>query len=212
MGHFAVQISTRVFSVDEVLSPYVYVFYISFIVSFLFTPIMRAVAIYYNIVDQPDRLRKMHQMPVAYLGGVAVFLGWISGLAITQFLSIHRQEAGWNIGHPSIKFSIVLGALIIIVLGLWDDLHGVKPIGKICGQVAAAIFLLMDDVGTQCARPLIAPIYYRLDGFLGGTLGDPMLTSWFMPTVYVCSATLVVTIVVFCCNATNLMDGLDGLC
>ena len=44
MGHFAAQISTRVFSVDEVLSPYVYVFYISFIVSFLFTPIMQRVA------------------------------------------------------------------------------------------------------------------------------------------------------------------------
>src|SRR3954462_14476418 len=136
MGHVFAQLSPRAYSVDQVLSPYVYVFYVSFIVSFLFPPIMRGVAIFYNIVDNPDRLRKMHQMPVAYLGGVAVFLGWMSGLAITQFLSIHRQEAGWNIGHPSIKFSIVLGALIIIVLGLWDDLHGVKPIGKILGQVA----------------------------------------------------------------------------
>src|SRR4051812_32067823 len=82
------------FSVDHVLSPYVYVFYISFIVSFLFTPIMRAVAIYYHIVDQPDRLRKMHQMPVAYLGGVAVFLGWISGLSPSSSRSIASRPAG----------------------------------------------------------------------------------------------------------------------
>jgi UDP-GlcNAc:undecaprenyl-phosphate GlcNAc-1-phosphate transferase len=61
---------------DSVLSPHVYVFYVAFLVSFFFTPIMRSVAIYYGIIDQPDQIRKMHSAPVAYLGGVAVFLGW----------------------------------------------------------------------------------------------------------------------------------------
>src|SRR6266566_68811 len=59
---------------DQVLQHYVWVFYAAFIVAFLFTPIMRGVATYYGIIDQPDRLRKMHNVPVAYLGGVAVFL------------------------------------------------------------------------------------------------------------------------------------------
>src|SRR5687768_12670159 len=102
------QLTSRVFSVDEVLSPYVYVFYASFIVAFIFTPIMRMVAIHYNIVDNPDRLRKMHQSPVAYLGGVAIFLGLLAGLAISQYLVLHRQEPGWPSPHPGIKFSIVL--------------------------------------------------------------------------------------------------------
>src|SRR5438477_169158 len=62
------------FTADEVLSPYMYVFYAAFVVAFMFTPIMRAVALYYGIVDQPDKVRKMHSTPVAYLGGVAVFL------------------------------------------------------------------------------------------------------------------------------------------
>src|SRR3954463_3737544 len=106
---------SRVFSVDQVLSPYIYVFYVSFIVSFLFTPVMRAVAIFYDIVDNPDRVRKMHVSPVAYLGGVAVFLGWIAGLAISQYLSLHRQYPGWPVPHPSIKFSLVMGRLIIVV-------------------------------------------------------------------------------------------------
>src|SRR5688572_140030 len=128
------QVFSRVFSVDEVLSPYVYVFYVSFGVSFIFTPIMRAVAIYYGIVDNPDRARKMHLVPVAYLGGAAVFLGWLSGLAISQYLMLHRLEAGWPISHPSVNLGVVIGALIVIVLGLWDDFLGLPPLGKILGQ------------------------------------------------------------------------------
>src|SRR5690349_17611791 len=107
MGNVVAQYGSVVFTADEVLSPYVYVFYAAFIVSFLFTPVMRAVAITYNIVDNPDRARKMHLLPVAYLGGVAVFLGWLSGLAVSQFLSLHRLEPGWPVPHAHIKFSIV---------------------------------------------------------------------------------------------------------
>src|SRR5213080_4685216 len=84
----------RAFSADEVLSPYVYVFYASFLVAWIFTPIMRQVAIYYGIVDQPDQLRKIHKTPVAYLGGVALFLGWIAGMAMSQFLYLHRNAPG----------------------------------------------------------------------------------------------------------------------
>ena len=81
-------------SADQVLSPYVYVFYASFIVAFIFTPVMRSVAIYYNIVDKPDLVRKLHGQSVAYLGGVAVFLGWLAGMAITQFVGVHHLLPG----------------------------------------------------------------------------------------------------------------------
>ncbi len=88
------QIPATEYSVDEVLSPYIYVFYVAFLISFFFTPAMQSVATHYGIIDAPDNKRKMHNTPVAYLGGVAVFLGWISGLAISQFLQLHRTEPG----------------------------------------------------------------------------------------------------------------------
>src|SRR5262245_17933618 len=105
---------TRVFSADQVMSPYIYVFYVAFLVAYFFTPIMRAVAIYYGIIDEPDNLRKLHAKPVAYLGGVAVFLGWIAGLATTQFIQVHGNEAGVP-PHLRIDFSIVVGATLIVV-------------------------------------------------------------------------------------------------
>src|SRR3954447_3546090 len=112
------QFGPPAFSADQILSPYIYVFIVAFVVAFLFTPVMQKVATFYNIIDQPDRVRKNHAQPVAYLGGVAVFLGWLSGLALSQFLAIHHQAPGWETPHPVLSFGIVMGALVVVALGL----------------------------------------------------------------------------------------------
>jgi UDP-GlcNAc:undecaprenyl-phosphate GlcNAc-1-phosphate transferase len=188
---------------DDVLSPYVYVFYAAFLISFIFTPIMRSIAMYYDIVDRPDQTRKMHSAPVAYLGGVAVFMGWVAGLAMTQ-LHIPLAEIGME--HLRVKISIVIGASLIIVLGLWDDLRHIKPWIKIAGQIAAALLLLTKGVGVNCLAPVIDPINLRLANSFGPHFIVPETL------IPILSSIVVVVLVVGCCNATNLLDGLDGLC
>jgi UDP-GlcNAc:undecaprenyl-phosphate GlcNAc-1-phosphate transferase len=201
-------------SADSILGPYIYVFYASFLVAFLFTPVMRMVASFYGIIDAPDQVRKMHRRPIAYLGGVAVFLGWLCGLTLSLFLNLHRRDVGWNNDHPVIKFSIVLGAMIIIVLGLWDDIYGLKPRAKIAGQLVAAVFLLVDDVGIECTRSFLVPAIARIYPlFSGGQPLDMNITpAWCNWLVWGSSGLLVVLAVIGCCNATNLLDGMDGLC
>jgi UDP-GlcNAc:undecaprenyl-phosphate GlcNAc-1-phosphate transferase len=202
---------------DQVLEQYVWVFYAAFIVSFLFTPLLRVVATYYGIIDQPDRVRKMHSVPVAYLGGMAVFLGWLTGLAVSQFRPLPIIEPGLA-EHVTISFSIVAGACVIIVLGLWDDILGVKPWVKVTGQVASAFFLISEGIGTHCTaivfnvlnRWLIArqqPGQWLHGLAHGGTF--LVVPEWI---TILTSSVIVVCVVVACCNATNLMDGLDGLC
>jgi UDP-GlcNAc:undecaprenyl-phosphate GlcNAc-1-phosphate transferase len=203
----------RFFTWDQVLSPYVVVFYAAYVVAFLFTPVMRHIARYYGIIDQPDGLRKMHTQPVAYLGGVAVFLGWLTGLAVSQFLVIHRVEPGMPT-NPIINFGIVVAASLIVLLGLWDDVKRISPWKKITVQVAAALILVFNEVGHRSAWIFIAPIATRLAnyGMLPGmTVADvpALYQHWVVAAV---STVFVVAIVVVCCNATNLMDGLDGLC
>jgi UDP-GlcNAc:undecaprenyl-phosphate GlcNAc-1-phosphate transferase len=216
LGPFLAQLPTRVYSVNEVVPPYIYVFYAAFAVSFLLTPLMRIVALYYGIIDRPDNVRKMHTVPIAYLGGVAVFVGWLAGLAISQFLVLHRMEDGWPTTYPIIKFSIVIGGLIIVVLGLWDDTQGVRPRVKIAAQVAAALFLLWDGAGLEAAKPLLNVIAYKfiqvpgvLDTFYNGVMPANPVPDWLIVSV---SSVMVIGIIVICCNASNLMDGLDGLC
>ncbi|MGD0540932.1 MAG: MraY family glycosyltransferase [Tepidisphaeraceae bacterium] len=188
---------------DTVLSPHVYVFYAAWLVSFIFTPIMRAIANYYGIIDHPDHLRKLHKSPVAYLGGVAVFMGWLAGLATSQ---LHIPDAEIGSPHLQVKLNIVFGALIIVLLGLWDDVKRIPPRNKILGQVIVAIILLKGGVGSHCLDPLIVPINVRLQNALG--------PHFFIPDIVtaVMSWSFVIAAVVGCCNATNLLDGLDGLC
>lgn len=187
---------------DTVLSPHVYVFYAAFIVSFIFTPIMRQVAIQYGIIDQPDRVRKLHSAPVAYLGGVAVFIGWVAGLATSQ-LHIPADEIGSP--HLQVKLNIVIGAMLIIGLGLLDDVKRIRPRHKILGQVIAAIILLQGGVGTHCLDPLFTPFNVRVQNAIGPQF---VVAPW---VIGVASSCFVVLMVVGCCNATNLLDGLDGL-
>src|SRR5688500_3597182 len=158
--HFLAQIPSQHYSADEVAAPYIYVFYAAFIVSFFFTPVMQMVASYYGIIDEPDNKRKLHSAPVAYLGGVAVFLGWISGMAISQFLQLHRTEPGL-LPHLKVPFSIVVGASVIVLLGLWDDIQHISPRVKIAGQMFAAVCLLLEGVGMTSTRPLLLPILGR---------------------------------------------------
>ena len=204
---------SRLLTADDVLEQYVYVFYGAFIVSFLFTPIMRVVANYYGIIDEPDRVRKMHNVPVAYLGGMAVFLGWLTGLAISQFRRLPIHEPGMPL-HVTINFSIVAGACVIIVLGLWDDILGIRPWVKIGGQALAALLLIGEGIGTTCTALFFNTLngWMRLQQEPGRWLAG-LPTLQFPPEVtYFTSAVVVVFVVVGCCNATNLMDGLDGLC
>jgi UDP-GlcNAc:undecaprenyl-phosphate GlcNAc-1-phosphate transferase len=206
----------RTFSVDLYLEQYIWVFYGAFIISFVFTPVMRVVASYYHIIDEPDRVRKMHNVPVAYLGGMAVFLGWLTGLAISQFRHLPFHEPGLP-AHVTINFSIIAGACVIIVIGLWDDVLGIKPWVKIAGQAGAATFLVADGIGTQCTGLFFNTLNNWLSGqqqpgnWLAGMAGSHILLvpGW---VTYVTSSIVVIFVVVACCNATNLMDGLDGLC
>ena len=203
---------TLIFSVDAVLSPYIYVFYGAFLVSLLFTPVMRAIALHYNIIDRPDLVRKLHKEPIAYLGGVAIFLGWLAGLVVSQLVYIHAV----SMEHPEVRsvqvnFSIVLGGFIIVVLGLFDDIRSIKPTMKITGQVLAAVVLLAMGIGDDSMKPILDALANRVNLVIYGA-GKPedfMIPIW-LENMF--SAGLVITLVVFCCNATNLMDGLDGLC
>jgi UDP-GlcNAc:undecaprenyl-phosphate GlcNAc-1-phosphate transferase len=200
------QLAPKVISLDDVLSPYIFVFYVAFLVAFVMTPLMRRVATHYWIVDEPDLARKVHKAPTAYLGGVALFLGWICGMAIAQYLKLHRLQPGWSTPYPVVKFSIVIGAIIIVILGLWDDIRKISPKVKIGGQVLAATFLLWDGVGIEVTRPLLVPLMTRLGPLFGIT---PVLPEWL---VFATSSAVVLLLVVGCCNASNLLDGLDGLC
>src|SRR6056297_1526045 len=70
-------------SLLEIFNSYIFIFLVSFVVTVCATPLLRRLAIANGIVDRPTDPRKAHKLPVAYLGGIAVYIGVLSGIAFS---------------------------------------------------------------------------------------------------------------------------------
>ena len=126
------------------LNSYSGLFLIAFLVTLLVTPLVRRLAIALDIVDRPDQKRKQHALPVAYLGGFAVFFGIIAAIGYSYTMT----DGMAGIFAP-IPVSIVLGILAITFTGLADDVWGWDPRLKIAGQLVAAAALAAEQVGVR---------------------------------------------------------------
>jgi len=178
-----------------VIAPYLGVFVVAFAVSCLLTPMMRLLAARHGVVDSPDIRRKGHVRPVAQLGGVSLFLGWLAAVIAGYFTAPHAAAAGSGLAYVRFPISVIVGAGAITLTGLFDDVYSISPRVKIGGQLFAAAALAYQDVGPQ----LVDHALYALG------LGAP---EWL---VYALGTMAIAVFVVGGCNAMNLLDGLDGL-
>lgn len=184
-------------SVLEVLAQVWPIALASFLVSLLATPLCRRIALRYRIVDRPDDFLKPHKKPIPYLGGVAIFLGWFAGVGIALFYNA-AAPPGWHV-RPEMMLTYAACGLAIMVVGLFDDLRVMRPKPKLIANIAVALVLLLMGLGDQLVTVLTG---------LMGVQFEPH-ERW-LQLVY--SVPLMLFIVVGACNATNLIDGLDGLC
>ncbi len=175
----------------------------AFAVSLVATPLCRRYALHKNIVDRPDEFLKPHKRPIPYLGGVAIFLGWGAGIlfALALFAATPHPTAAAR--GPLLSTTLTLGiltaGLAITLLGLFDDLHLASPVVKLAGGLVVAVILMLFGLGDDTLLLLLRSI---------GTHPEDLPRA----PVLAVSIPLTVFIVLGACNATNLIDGLDGLC
>jgi len=164
----------------------------SFAVSLGATWLCKKIAIKFGIVDKPDDLVKTHKEPIAYLGGVGIFIGLAVGIMIGIIYLKDQKFFGtalkWLLG-------ILGGGAIACVVGLIDDILVMKPGQKILGQIVAAVFLILAGV-----MPNLSLIAEQVN-----------LTIPYNVEI-VLQALIVVFFVLGASNSLNLLDGLDGLC
>jgi len=199
----------------NVIAPYMGVFFAAFFVSIIATPLMRMLAIRNGIVDLPDLKRKNHLEPVAYLGGVAIFLGWLIAIGLAYFLVREEDilgQTGFNplrLVRSNPLLSIMIGAGAITLTGLFDDIYGINPRVKIGGQLFAAAALANYNVGTQ-----LIGLVFSIIGIHALPLpwDLPLVGADLLPMVnYILATALIAAMVLGGCNSMNLIDGLDGL-
>ncbi len=121
----------------------------SFGAALLFTPLARALARATGYLDHPGE-RKPHPEPTALLGGLAV----AAALAAGPLLAV--LVVGDTIVSPPL--GIWIGAALSLLLGLIDDRAPMSPAGKLLGQIAAALFLVVGgtESGFVAEHPILA--------------------------------------------------------
>ena len=212
-------------SVVEVLADKWWIGLLSLAVGLIATPVVRTIAYRRKIVDKPDDLLKPHGRPVAYLGGLAMFAGLLAGLAgyllvmpnlaghwrdLTEALvNLHWRESHDLaqsmppplLGNPLWQLlAIAFASTLITIVGLVDDLRSLTPRQKIYGQLVAAGILLVGGIADKTSLTILGPIF---------EWASAQPPEWLILSA---SAVMCLMIVVGACNATNLLDGMDGLC
>ncbi|MDR1851482.1 MAG: undecaprenyl/decaprenyl-phosphate alpha-N-acetylglucosaminyl 1-phosphate transferase [Propionibacteriaceae bacterium] len=163
---------------------YLLIAFTSIAVTYLLAGLARRLAFRFNAVAMP-RKRDVHTRPIPYFGGLAMLFGVAAGFNLAVHLPWLSSFA--LVTHDAL--AIVLGAIVICVVGLIDDVVELGALAKIAGQLLAAGVMVLFGV-----RLFWLPI----PGIAFGM--DTSLSIFF--TVF---------IVLLCTNAVNLVDGLDGL-
>jgi UDP-GlcNAc:undecaprenyl-phosphate GlcNAc-1-phosphate transferase len=171
-------------------TPGIWVFLASLILSLLATPVFRWVALRRGIWDRPDHAVKIHKAPIPYLGGCAIWLAWTVPVLLYCLLAAEVKR-------PAAE-ALLVGGAVAFVTGLVDDLKDIRPQVKLLGQAVAGGVLLLGGV-----RWLAYPNFTWLPA-----LDFPQDSTF----VWIVCLAMHFLVVIGATNATNLLDGLDGLC
>lgn len=145
---------------------------LAFASALVLTPAFAHVARATGYLDHPDP-RKTHARPTPLLGGVAV--------AASVVLAYLAARVFFHESPSSLTVGVVAGAALSLVLGLIDDRHPMRPLGKMAGQIAAALCLVLWGPDVSWLR------------------GSPLAMAG------------VVVFVVALLNAVNFLDAMDGV-
>lgn len=155
---------------------------VAFLISFAATPMVISLAHKVNAIDIPKDARRIHKKPTPLIGGLAIFYGF--AVSVFCFATIDKETMG-----------VLIGSVIVVTVGVIDDITDMKAIIKLMCQIVAAAVVVYFDV--------------RIEHFANPFHG------WFGPPYIVMNYWVSVAVtmiwIVGVCNAVNLIDGLDGL-
>ena len=165
-------------------------FLIALLLARLIIPKILIISLRKHLYDEPNE-RKVHQKPISRLGGVSFFPAILFSFAFIASISQMTMFSpfGLFIWNSSEFLLLVSGLTLLFIIGIADDLVGVRYRQKLIVQLIAASMIPLSGL-------------YVND--LYGILGINELSAWF-------GIPLTVLLVVFITNSINFIDGIDGL-
>ena len=150
---------------SEYVLDYVWAFAVALIITFALTPLVKRFAVAVGAIDKPDA-RKVHHGAIPRLGGLAIFLGYVGSVLFND-----------SIPHDHKLFGFVLGTVILVLVGIWDDIKQIEPKTKLMGQIIAAAILVAYDIRVDfISLPSLG--WCSISQVLGYSI-DYFLDSWF---------------------------------
>jgi UDP-GlcNAc:undecaprenyl-phosphate GlcNAc-1-phosphate transferase len=113
---------------------------------------MRKIAIATDVVDRPNSSHKSHKKPVPYLGGVAIIIGVITVSYSASFFSQFTSNTFW------LATSVIGPALLLGLIGLWDDIKNLSPLPRFIAQTFAGILIITDNIGNPTGSTIFDSI------------------------------------------------------
>lgn len=156
---------------------YIEVGVIAFVISYILTPYIANVGKKQNLVDIPGH-RKVHEEAIPNLGGIVIFFGFL--LSLLFVVPIEGQNR-----------ILLIGGIIMLLLGIIDDIADLPPKYKFIIQLIPAIIVVIYN--SHLVNLFITVQLKSLD--LLGYLIYPLFIFWIVGVT----------------NSINLIDGLDGL-
>lgn len=150
------------------------------LVALISTPVIRSLAFRIGAVDVPKDTRRMHDHPIPRMGGLAIFFGFILSVLIFQPLTAELR-------------GMLLGAVVIVILGILDDIFVLPAMPKFFVQIGAALIAVLH--GNRIDFLSNPNVFSKNPFWELGWLAIPITVFW----------------IVGITNAVNLIDGLDGL-
>ncbi len=165
------------------------IFLAALVLALLITPAVARLGVRLGIVDRPDA-RKVHRRPIPRIGGVAIFLAFWGALLPLLVPWVHDCSSILHeVVHNPRLIPLALGAVVVFLLGLYDDKRGLNAWLKFGVQAVAAAIAYAGGIQIQS---LTLP---GIGSFHLGYLALPVTVFWILLVI----------------NAINLIDGLDGL-
>ena len=163
---------------------------IAFSVSLFLTPWVRRLAFKIGAVDVPKDDRRVHKEPMARIGGLAI----IASIVVTMLTNlVFAKSFSWDFDIGDNALGVIIGCVIIVVIGILDDIKPQKARVKlVCQVVAALMVILLSDVRVMA-------------------ISNPFSESGVLVLNYYVSCLVTACWIVGITNAINLIDGLDGL-
>lgn len=165
---------------------YIGAFILSMVCGFIFIPIIIRFCLENKLYDMPNG-RKVHKNPVPRLGGISFVPGMLLASVIALFILNNTDDRQMSLSLWSLYFCISL--FVIYATGIIDDLVGLNATVKFIVEIAATS---------------IMPLSGLYINNLYGLFGIYAIPYWI-------GFPLTILVMVFTCNAINLIDGIDGL-